>query len=254
MPLREELRGRILVLTMDRPEAMNAIDPEMGQQLVAALTRIDEDPDIWVGVITGAGQRAFSAGADLKRMHGGGAPAAFSPWRARRYDSDMKVSKPLIAAINGYCLAGALELALFCDLRICAEHAQLGCPEVRWSILHGYGAVRLPRMIPRAVAMKMLLTGEFIDAHEALRVGLVSDVVPAGQVMPRALSLAERICANGPIAVRMTKELAWMGENARTEDGLRLYQMYNRAVHETHDAQEGVRAFAEKRPPRFENR
>lgn len=257
MGLLEELHGKALVLTLNRPEAMNAIDPETSAELSAAFDRIDRDPNIWVGIVTGTGDRAFSAGADLKRMHQRTSNTAgpfWMPWRASGYAGGIKVSKPLIAAINGYCLAGGLELAEFCDLRICSENAQFGCPEVKWSILHGYGALRLPRMIPHAVAMKMLFTGEFIDATEAHRIGLVSDVVSQDELMPLALRIAERICQNGPIAVRMTKELAWMGENARTEDGLRLYQTLNRTVHDSTDAQEGPRAFAEKRVPNFVDR
>ncbi len=257
MALLEELRGKALLLTLNRPEAMNAIDPETSQELTAALERIDRDADIWVGIITGSGERAFSAGADLKRMHRRAPDTVgpfWAPWRAAGYAGGMKVQKPLIAAINGYCLAGALELAEFCDIRICSENAQFGCPEVKWSVLHGYGALRLPRMIPHAVAMKMLFTGEFIDAREAHRIGLVSDVVTQDDLLPLAFRIAERICQNGPIAVRMTKELAWMGENARTEDGLRLYQTYNRIIHDSADAQEGPLAFEQKRTPSFTGR
>jgi enoyl-CoA hydratase/carnithine racemase len=257
MALLQELQDRVFLLTINRPEAMNAIDPETSRELSAALERIDQDPDVWVGVITGAGNRAFSAGADLKQMHRrgrGDAGPFWAPWRPSGYAGGQKVSKPLIAAINGYCLAGGLELAEFCDIRICAENAQFGCPEVKWSVLHGYGALRLPRMIPHAVATKMLFTGEFIDAREAHRIGLVSDVVLKEDLLPLAFRIAERICRNGPIAVRMTKELAWMGDNARMEDGLRLYQMYNRVLHESADAQEGPRAFEEKRTPNFTGR
>ena len=244
--------GPVVTVTLNRPEKLNAMTVEMYAAVTQAFIDIDRDDEARVGIITGAGTRAFSAGADLVRMHdsgeGGGGWRAF---RADRFDHGLECGKPLIAAINGYCLAGGLELALACDIRIAAEHARFGCPEVKWGILHGYGAVRLPQMIPTSTAMEMLLTGEFIDASSALQVGLVSRVVPRDDLLATASQIAAAIARNGPMAVRMTKELALRGADLPIEQGLRLYQEYSRAVHNSDDAREGTAAFAERRDPKY---
>ncbi len=252
-----ERDGHVATITITRPEAMNAMTPEMYGEITARLREIDSDDEIWCGIVTGTG-RAFTAGADLKVMHQPSTDErsglTWSPSRQRRFDNDLAVQKPLIAAVNGYCLAGGMELAEFCDIRIASTEAQFGAPEVKWSILHGYGALRLPGMVGMSDAMLMLLTGDFIDADEALRIGLVSKVVEPDELLPEARAIAERICANGPVAVRMTKELARRGGEVSLQDGLRLYQEFTRLVHMTEDSVEGGRAFAEKRDPEFKNR
>jgi len=245
-------KGPIVQLTINRPEVLNAMDPETYDEIGRALVAIEDDPEIRVGIITGAGDRAFSTGADIKRMHGDSERGmAWTPWRANRFDFGLTTSKPMIAAINGYALAGGLELALLCDIRIAAAHAQFGTPEVKWNLLHGYGALRLPQIIPLSNAMEMLLTGEFIDAQEALRLGLVSRVVPAEELLPTAYAIAERICNNGPLAVQMTKELVLRGLHGSLEDALRLYKAYYQIISCTEDQREGTAAFAEKRAPVF---
>ena len=148
--------GRLATITLNRPEKMNAMTPEMYRNISENLRRIDEDPDIWAGIITGAGDRAFSAGADLAMEGRGSGSGGWSAWRANRFDSGLEIQKPLIAAVNGYCLAGGLELALICDIRIASEKAQFGCPEVKWNLLHGYGAQRLPDIIGLSNAMYLL--------------------------------------------------------------------------------------------------
>jgi enoyl-CoA hydratase/carnithine racemase len=251
-----EVRGRVALLTLNRPEKLNAMDSEMYEAISGHLRRIDADDEIWAGVVTGSGDRAFTAGADLVGLHGT-AEAARPGWsspRADRFDLGLEVQKPLIAAVNGYCLAGGLELALVCDIRVAAENAQFGCPEVKWNLLHGYGAQRLPEIVGFSNAMYLLLTGRFVDAREALRIGLVQEVVPVGGALPRALELAEAICANGPLAVRVTKELALRSRDLSLPDGIRLYQALGRLVEMSEDQEEGTRAFAEKRSPRFRNR
>src|SRR5256714_10707379 len=154
------------------------MDNEMYGAISSHLGQIDSDDDIWVGVITGAGQKAFTAGADLVGMHGTAekAEVGWTSPRPKRFDLGLEEQKPLIAAVNGYCLAGGLELALDCDISVASEGAQFGCPEVKWNLLHGYGAQLLPRIVGTANAMYLLLTGQFIDAAEAPAIGAVDAV------------------------------------------------------------------------------
>ncbi|GBD14405.1 putative enoyl-CoA hydratase echA8 [bacterium HR25] len=246
--------GRIAIITLNRPEKLNAISPEMYEEISARLQEIDRDPEVWVGIVTGAG-RAFSAGADLLTMHDPNLQGpGWRPIRPDRFDQGLAVQKPLIAAVNGYCLAGGLELALFCDIRIAAEDAQFGCPEVRWNLLHGYGAMRLPQLIGLSQTLYLLLTGEFIDAREAHRIGLVHEVVPKERLMERALALAGRICQNAPLAVRMSKELALRSSEMSLTAGVQLYQEFVRILNNTEDGREGDRAFRERRPPEYKAR
>jgi E-phenylitaconyl-CoA hydratase len=249
-----ERDGRVATITLNRPDKMNAMDMPMYEEISARLREIDQDPEIWVGIVTGAGDRAFSAGADLKSVHEPSEGVAWTAYRPERFDLGLEVQKPLIAAVNGFCLAGGLELALACDFRIAAENAQFGTPEVRWNLLHGYGAQRLPYIVGLSNALYLLLTGDFIDAREAHRIGLVQEVVPPGRAISRARELAERICQNGPVAVRLTKELALRSKDMTLADGLRLYQEYNRIVHASEDIVEGTKAFEEKRTPQFKGR
>jgi enoyl-CoA hydratase/carnithine racemase len=247
-----EHRDGIATITLNRPEVMNALDPATYLEITEAFREIERDSGIRVGIVTGAGDRAFSAGADLKLMHAGPPDGSdWSPWQRDRWDFGLTTSKPLIAAVNGYALAGGLELALVCDIRIASPAAVFGTPEVKWNLLHGFGAYRLPRVISSSHAMEMLLTGEFIDAARAERVGLVSRIVPAGELQAEARRIATRIAANGPMAVRMTKELVQHGFAASPAEYYRLMHEYYSRIDATPDQAEGLRAFAEKRPPRY---
>jgi len=247
-----ESREGIARITINRPDVLNALDPVTYTEITEAFQRIDRDPDILVGIVTGAGEKAFTAGADLKIMHTGTADMSqWTPWRPDRWDFGATPSKPLIAAINGYALAGGLELALVCDIRIASPNAVFGTPEVKWNLLHGFGAYQLPRIISLSHAMEMLLTGEFIDAVTAERIGLVSRVVPAGELQAEADRIARVIAANGPMAVRMTKELARNGLSASPPEHFRLMHEYYSRVDATADQAEGLTAFAEKRKPRY---
>jgi enoyl-CoA hydratase len=247
-----ESRDGIARITINRPEVLNALDPATYTEITEAFAEIERDEDILAGIITGAGEKAFTAGADLKIMHtGGGDPGQWTPWRPDRWDFGATTSKPLIAAINGYALAGGLELALVCDIRIASPNAVFGTPEVKWNLLHGFGAYRLPRIISLSHAMEMLLTGEFIDAATAERIGLVSRVVPAGELQAEADRIARAIAGNGPMAVRMTKELVLGGLSASPPEHFRLMQEYYSRVDATADQSEGLSAFAEKRTPRY---
>lgn len=234
----------IAVLTLNRPEVLNAMDSETYAEVTAAVERIESDPGIRLGIVNGAGERAFSAGADLREMHGnedGSEP--WRAWRPDRWDFGVRTSKPMIAACHGYTLAGGLELTLSCDIRIAAEDAKFGCPEVKWNLLHGYGALRLPAIVGLSNAMKMLLTGEPIDAVEAHRIGLVSDVVPPAELMERARSTAALILGNADEAVLMTKELALHGLALPFEDGMRLYREMYRRVAATNEQRQRLGTF-----------
>ena len=254
-----ERNGPVATITLNRPEKMNALDPATYEEITQAFADIERDRDILVGIITGAGDRAFTAGADLKLMHtggetgGGGGGEEWAPWRPDRWDFGLTTSKPLIAAVNGYALAGGLELALICDIRIASPNAIFGTPEVKWNLLHGFGAYRLPRIISLSHAMEMLLTGEFIDAETALRIGLISRIVPTDELMPEAERVAGRIAANGPMAVRMTKELVLNGLTATPGEHFRLMKEYYARVDATADQAEGLQAFREKRAPNYQD-
>jgi len=245
-------------VTINRPEAMNAFDLATARELARRLEEFDKDDDLRVAIVTGAGDKSFCAGADLKKMHGGsharGVAELWDHERQYRLGQKLQVAKPVIAAINGYCLAGGLELALGCDIRIASTTASFGCPEVRWAILHGFGAMRLPRTVPLSVAMEMLLTGERIDARRAYEIGLVSRVVKPAALLPTAMQIAERISQNGPMAIKITKEMAWRGLYQHPEEALRYYAAVTALIHETEDATEGPRAFSEKRTPQFKGR
>ena len=246
--------GHIARLTVNRPEKMNAMTDVMYAAIGEAIQSAEADPEVRAVIVTGAGDAAFSAGHDLAELAGRGDPAGWQPWRGRRFDQGLQCSKPLIAAVNGYCLAGGLELALFCDIRIASPSARFGAPEVTRGILHGYGALRLPDLVGMSHALELLTTGAFIDADTALRIGLVNRVVPADQLQAEADSIATTIAANAPIAVRLIKELAYRGRELPLADGLRLYQEYSRVANASEDAREGTDAFVEKRDARFQGR
>jgi E-phenylitaconyl-CoA hydratase len=249
----------IATLTINRPEAMNAMDPETYDELSRAWIEVRDNPDIWVAVITGAGDKAFTAGADLKKT----IPRrddidAWHFWQTQEeqiLNRGLEVWKPVIAAVNGYCLAGGMTLLFATDIRVAAEHARFGIAEVKRGILPGNGGTqRALRQLPYAVAMELLLLGDMIDAQEAHRIGLVNKVVPADQVMPVALDYARRLCENAPLAVRAIKELAVRSQGLPLHDGLRLEQAIQRVLQSTEDAKEGPRAFAEKRRPQWKGR
>ena len=246
-----EVDGDVATLTVNRPEKMNAMTDAMYAAIGEAVRAAEGDREVRAMIVTGAGNRAFSAGHDLVELADRAEGLGWQPWRGRRFDNGLESPKPLIAAINGYCLAGGLELALFCDIRIATPSAQFGAPEVKRGILHGYGALRLPEIVGSSNAMELLLTGDFIDAETALRSGLVSRVVPEAELLPTARSIAETIASNAPIAVRLIKELAVRGRELPLADGLRLYQEYSRFASASDDAREGTRAFIEKREAEF---
>ena len=254
-----ETKDRLAYVTINRPDRRNAIDPATSKEMKDAFEKFKADDDLWVAIVTGAGEDAFSAGADLVAMSqalsgGGGDSGALSvPFAGitRGYEC----WKPIIAAVHGYCLAGGLELALSCDIRIAAENAQFGLPEPKRAIIPGAaGTQRLPRAVPLAFAMELLLTGDRYDAETALRFGLVSRVVPRDQLMATAEEIAQTIAANGPLAVRAIKQAAMMGRDLPFSEGLALESELAGKIFRTADALEGPTAFAQKRKPEYKGK
>jgi enoyl-CoA hydratase len=251
-----EKRGNIVVMTLNRPDALNAINRQLRRELAEAITQFDQDRDAFVGIITGAG-RAFCAGRDLKERAsdnaaGVQAKAADSMYPDRPYMWP-QTWKPLIAAINGYALAGGWSIAQMCDLRLAAEDAKLGISETKWSLLPPFGTI-LPKMIPLSAVLELVMTAQPITAQRAYDIGFVNKVVPQGQLMEEAMTLAEQIAENAPLAVQYFKELAYRGLNMSVQDISSLtYHMYDQLL-TTEDSKEGPQAFAEKRKPRWQGR
>ena len=250
-------KGRLAYVTLNREERRNAIDGETSQELLDAFTDFKQDDELWVAILTGAGDVSFSAGADLVAM-----AEAFRGGQGMRLDvpfagitRDFECWKPMIAAINGYCLAGGLELSLTCDIRIAAEHATFGLPEPKRAIIPAAGGTqRLPRAVPSAFAMELMLTGERFDAETALRFGLVSRVVPADQLMATAEEIAGKVVECGPLAVRTIKQAVLQGREMSLEEGMKLESQLAGGVMRSEDAREGPTAFAEKRKPEYKGR
>ena len=254
MSVSYEVTDRIATIVLDRPQALNAFDREQYAAFADACARFRDDDDAWVAIITGAGERAFSAGADLRDM----IPALMDEPSKERFElppsimRGMYIAKPLIAAINGYAFGGGLEVALACDLRIAAEGAQMGQPEVGLGLLPGWGGTqRLPRLLGESRAMEIMLTGDPLTAARAHEIGLVHRVVPADELMHAAREMAERICRNGPLAVRACKSAAVRGMQTSLDEGLRIEQLYFERLAYTDDRREGVAAFNERRTAEF---
>jgi enoyl-CoA hydratase len=247
MSVLTEHRDGSLVLTINRPEAGNALNGEVGSALVAALTAAADDPDVRSLIITGAGEKIFCAGMDLKAFAAGEDVSTVGD--GLRLLGEF--AKPVIAAVNGSAVAGGFEVMLGADLVVAADHAKFGIPEVKRGLVAGGGGTRLASRIPLQVALELGLTGETISAARALELGLVNRVVPASEVVDTALGLAALINANGPLAVKATKRLirAELGE----EDQQRLAEVLA-PVFSSEDAKEGARAFAERRPPQWKGR
>lgn len=245
MSVEVERFGAVVVITINRPERRNALDPEAMSGIGRALVAAEEDDAVRCVVLTGAGEKAFCAGMDLKAFAEGGISPDALPKPGLEVLVERIYPKPVIAAINGAALAGGFEIMLACDLVVAADHALFGIPEVKRGLVAAGGGTRLPRRLPLAIALEFGLTGEPVDAATALRLGLVNRVVPAVGVRDAALALAEKVAANSPLAVAATKELMW-AEAA----GMPLAAVGARSkpVFDSEDAREGAVAFAERRP------
>jgi enoyl-CoA hydratase/carnithine racemase len=258
MPIRSDVDGHVVTIVIDRPEARNALDPEHNEALAAAFEEFAADPSLRVAILTASGE-TFSAGADLKALippyraavERGESPA----WTFGGITAANGVGKPLIAAINGHALAGGLELALACDIRIAVPEATLGLAETKWALIPGAGGTqRLPRTVPLGAALELILTGEPIDAAEAHRIGLVNRVVPADALPRAAAELAATIARRGPLAVTAAKQAVHGGPSLDLAAGMELEHALFLDVMGTEDAVEGPRAFAEKRQPVYRGR
>jgi enoyl-CoA hydratase/carnithine racemase len=253
--LLRERRGQVEILTINRPDARNAVNAAVSVGLGTALDELADDADASVVVLTGSGDKAFSAGMDLKAFAAGegpavlGAPGGFGGVTRRHFP------KPLIAAVNGSALAGGFEIVLACDLVVAADHATFGIPEARRGLIAAAGGlVRLPKRLPLAVALELALTGDPIDAERALALGLVNRLVPPDRLLDEAIALADRIAENAPLSVRHSKDVIYRSATVPEDEGWAINDAAMGAVFSSADAMEGPVAFAEKRPPNWQGR
>jgi enoyl-CoA hydratase/carnithine racemase len=243
--------GNLAVLTLDRPEKLNTVTPEMGRELFRVAAELNDDDDVRVVVLRGGGDKDFCAGTDVKVLDGYG-----TNWQMRNradYNHALRsIRKPVIAAVRGYCIGGGLELALNSDVRIASETAKFGAGEIKLGWHGGAGNTQLlPRLVGTGNALQMLLTGDLIDAKEAHRIGLAQSVVPNETLIDEAVELAQRVARNAPIALQLTKHLVRVAASSSLDVGLAYENDLFTYCFTTDDSKEGIAAFREKRPPRF---
>ncbi len=251
-----QIEGHVATITYNRPGALNAINAEMRRALNDAFMRLRDDEEAWVAIVTGTG-KAFCAGADIQSGAGatGEFPGTF--WEkptVNSFESGWEIFKPVIAAVNGYCLGYGLTLVTWCDFVIASDRAEFGFPEVRLGVPAIVGAIRLPQRINWQYAMELLLTGERIGADRAKEIGLAGWVVPHGKLMTEARSLADRLIAAAPLAARASKEMAVRSQSLSSVEAVRFGETMRRVVLATEDAREGFTAASDGRAPRWEAR
>lgn len=255
-----EDRGRVRIITINRPEVLNALHPPAQVEMTEVFDEFARDEEAWIAILTGAGDRAFSAGNDLKFQAEHGAAAVSAGRSALRsgfggITNRTDLYKPVIAAVNGFALGGGFEMVLSCDLIIAAENARFGLPEPRVGLLAAAGGVhRLPRHLPYHLAMGMLLTGRHVEAAEAKEMGFVNEVVPQGEAVDAALRWADQILEGAPLSIRATKECVIRGLDMTLEQALDSFLPGQRAMAASEDFVEGPKAFAEKRKPKWKGR
>lgn len=251
-----DITDLVATITINRPDKLNALNAAVRSQFVTTLARLEENADVRVAIVTGAGEKAFVAGADISEFAGRTAVDQFRAMRKHAVFSAAEAfAKPIIAAINGFCLGGGCELALSCDIRIASERARFGQPEVNLGILPGGGGTqRLARLVGLGHTYKMAFSGEMIGASEALRIGLVEEVVPPERLMDRARELAAAIAKKSPVALQLIKEAIRASVRTPLDEGLRLETTLLSLAFSSADKEEGVRAFLEKRAAKFEGR
>jgi enoyl-CoA hydratase len=250
-----ETQGRVAVVRLNRPQALNALCDQLMEELGQALRGFDADPDIAAIVITGS-EKAFAAGADIKEMQGRTYPAVYlDDFIGKRWEAVTQVQKPVIAAVAGYALGGGCELAMMCDIIIAGDNARFGQPEINLGVIPGAGGTqRLTRAVGKPKAMEMVLTGRMMDAQEAERASLVSRVVPAAEVVAEAVKVGEKIAALSAPAVAVAKEAVNRAFETTLAEGVKFERRVFHALFATEDQKEGMSAFAEKRKPAFRNR
>ena len=252
-----EVRDKVAYITINRPEVMNAMDSETFQLLSKAWCDVRDNPDVWVAIVTGAGEKAFTAGIDLKTTIPS-QPEKHEFWLTQKdqlLNRGLEVWKPVIAAVNGYCLAGGMTLLLATDIRIASEDAVFEIGEVKRGLMPANGGTqRLLKQLPYPIAMEMVLLGRRMSAAEAFGYGLINKVVPKGNLIEEAERYARDLCKCAPLAVRAVKELVIRSQSMPLEQGMRLEQAMSEFIRTTDDAKEGPRAFSEKRPPEYKGR
>src|ERR1700739_2895740 len=255
--IRLEKKNQIAYVTIDRPKVLNALNMATMQELQQAFGAIKDDAEVRVVILTGAGEKAFVAGADISEI------SQQSPVSAKEYthrgqaivDAIEDLGKPVIACVNGFALGGGCELAMACTMRIASENAKLGQPEVKLGLIPGYGGTqRLPRLVGKGIAMQILLTGEMITAQEAHRIGLVNEVVPADRLIPRAEEIAQKIIGMAPLAIQYCMEAVNQGLNMTLPEGIFLASTLFGMCCATEDKKEGTTAFLEKRASNFQGK
>ncbi len=251
-----EREGRVAILTINRPKKLNALNQEVRDLSLGYLEEIENDDDVGVVVITGAGDKAFIAGADISEFEG---RSPFDQREAMRFprvfDVMANFPKPVIAMINGFCLGGGCELSMSCDIRVASDRARIGQPEINLGLIPGGGGTqRLPRLVGLGQAMKIILSGEMIGADEAHRIGLIDEVVPHEQLRERTLELAGKIAAKSPLTLRVAKEAMRASERLSIEDGIVYERDLFCLCFSTEDKKEGVEAFLEKRAAEWKGR
>ncbi len=245
-----EIKDRIAYITLNRPDQLNAQNSEMRKRLREVYDDFDRNPDCSAGIVTGAGDRSFSTGADLKERTARDAQGNRDPLP----ENDLETAKPMIVAIHGWCIAAGLELAMRADIRIATPESRFGLPEPRWSLLAGYGLHNLNRMVPLGEALHMQLTGDFIDAERAYQIGLIQRLAPRDQLMDEARKVADSILSCAPRAVQAIKDIVKTGRNMPIESAWKYGHPIAREVYSTEDATEGPKAFVEKRRPQWKSR
>lgn len=251
------VENHIALITINRPERMNALDAEHYQALSRAWIRVRDDNDIRVAIVTGAGNKSFTAGADLKSFvpKPMEMPEMWLTQRDQLLNRGLEIWKPVIAAVNGHCLGGGTTMLFATDIRLATPNATFNLAELKRGLVPGNGGTqRIMKQLPYAIAMEFMLTADTINAETAARWGLINRIVPPAELMDAAFALAKKIAANAPLAVQAAKELAIRSTDMDLATGLRMETVINRLLWSTDDLQEGARAFNEKRPPNFKGR